>query len=249
MISSLNSSVIFPNQNIGRDNYFWMILIQNHLRSKLYQRYVNAIFQNYLEFQLCVIWLLNVLNSKDNNHGYISYRSIIEQKQYPQINIFIKKLFYYYYLIGSKRLLSIDLFPIYLHCTRNHEYCPIQQYFNYETDSNSLIGKCVRLYSISSIYILCIKGILQSIISGIYEILYRIKLDKNDKYLSYDNKRSDYGSDCECHGKIMNYNWFNQAMGTIKVFNLSNIYFGFRTKYDYSYHNILFDYIQLNIVE
>ncbi|CAF0808747.1 unnamed protein product [Adineta steineri] len=113
-------------------------------------------------------------------------------------------------------------------------------------------------------YILGIKGILQSILPGIYEIVCRIKLDKNDKYLSYDNKScsknekfkklfqgyfyalADYSHDCECHGKIVNYdwfesnyllygntNWFNQAMGTIKVFNLSNIYFGFRTKYDY----------------
>ncbi|CAF0785652.1 unnamed protein product [Adineta steineri] len=143
----------------------------------------------------------------------------------------IEKLIYYY-LIESKRLLSVDLFPIYLHCTRNHKYCPIQESFNYETDSNSLIGKCVRLYSISSIYILGIKGIFQSILPGICEIVCRIKLDKNDKYLLYGNT-----------------NWFNQTMDKIKVFNLSNIYFGFRTKYDYGYHNILFDYIQLSIVE
>ncbi|CAF0787440.1 unnamed protein product [Adineta steineri] len=104
------------------------------------------------------------------------------------ILIEIKKLIYYY-LIESKRLLSVDLFPIYLHCTRNHKYCPIQESFNYETDSNSLIGKCVRLYSISSIYILGIKGIFQSILPGIYEIACRIKLDKNDKYLSSYNKR------------------------------------------------------------
>ncbi|CAF3669518.1 unnamed protein product [Adineta steineri] len=200
MISSLNSSVTFPNQNIERDHYFWMILIRNHFGSKLYQRYVNEIFQNHLEFQLCVICLLNVLNSKDNNHGYISYRKI-------------KKLIYYY-LIESKRLSSVDLFPIYLHYTRNHEYRPIQEYFNYETDSSSLIGKYVRLYSISSTCILGIQGIFQSILPGIYEIVCRIKLDKNDKYLSYYNKRcTDYGHDCECHGKIMNYDWFESNNG------------------------------------
>jgi len=31
---------------IKRNNYFWMILIQNHFGFKLYQRYVNEIFQN-----------------------------------------------------------------------------------------------------------------------------------------------------------------------------------------------------------
>ncbi len=38
-------------------------------------------------------------------------------------------------------------------------------------------------------------------------------------------------------------------MGKIKVFQLSNIYFGFKITADYRYRNILFDYIQLNIVQ
>ena len=46
-----------------------------------------------------------------------------------------------------------------------------------------------------------------------------------------------------------NTNWFNETMGKIKVFELSNIYFGFKIFREYYYRNILFDYIQLNIVE
>jgi hypothetical protein len=72
---------------------------------------------------------------------------------------------------------------------------------------------------------------------------------------------ADYGLDCECDGKMNfdcfesnyllhgNQNWFIETMGKIKVFELSDIYFGFRIIGDLSYRNILFDYIQLNIVE
>jgi hypothetical protein len=38
-------------------------------------------------------------------------------------------------------------------------------------------------------------------------------------------------------------------MGKIKVFELSDIYFGFHIRYGLCYRNILFDYIQLNILE
>jgi len=38
-------------------------------------------------------------------------------------------------------------------------------------------------------------------------------------------------------------------MGKIKVFELSDIYFGFHTTDTSCYRNILFDYIQLNILE
>ena len=46
-----------------------------------------------------------------------------------------------------------------------------------------------------------------------------------------------------------NTKWFNETMDKIKVFELSDIYFGFRIRSDYGYRNILFDYIQLNIIE
>ncbi len=46
-----------------------------------------------------------------------------------------------------------------------------------------------------------------------------------------------------------NTNWFNQTMDKIKVFQLSNIYFGFKITAGYGYRSILFDYIQLNIVD
>ncbi|CAF4265409.1 unnamed protein product, partial [Rotaria sordida] len=179
-----------------------------------------------------------------------------------------------------KRLLGVDLFAIDLSCTRNHRHCPVQKYLNHEYDSNSLTGRCVRLYSIRSVYLAGIKGKFKSILPGIYEIICRIKLDKNNEYLTYYNERcsrnhaleknvegyfyalADYGLDCECDEKKMNFdwfesnyllhgntNWYNETMGKIKVFELSDIYFGFRIKLDYGYRNILFDYIQLNIIE
>jgi hypothetical protein len=71
-----------------------------------------------------------------------------------------------------------------------------------------------------------------------------------------------YGLDCECNGRKLNFdwfesnyllhgntNWFNEIMGQIKVFELSDIYFGLQIKHEYFDWNILFDYIQLNIVE
>jgi hypothetical protein len=73
---------------------------------------------------------------------------------------------------------------------------------------------------------------------------------------------ADHGLDCECDETKMNFdwfesnyllhgntNWFNEIMGTIKVFELSDIYFGFNTRDESCYRNILFDYIQLNILE
>ena len=124
-----------------------------------------------------------------------------------------------------------------------------------------------------------IKGKFKSILPGIYEIICRIKLDKNEEYLTFYNEHcsriprseksvqcyfyalADHGLDCECDETTMHFdwfesnyslhknNWFNQTMGKIKVFELSDIYFGFQIIFDYYYRNVLFDYIQLNIVE
>jgi hypothetical protein len=317
---------------IENNDYFWMILIQNHFGSKLYQRYVNQIFQNkknsdyvlyrteediqkfekyfrgHLELEMCNFWLLNVLNGKDNSDGYIAHKSIVRQKRRPRTNelkmsltteeffgsylnrnkylnnenvlqISIYKLIYFY-LIQSKRLLGVNLFAIDLRCTPHHRFCPILKYLKHEYDLNSLTGRCVRLHSIHSMYLAGIKGKFKSILPGIYEIICRIKLDKNNEYLTYYNEccsrdheveksvecyfyaLADHGLDCECNWKKMNFNWFesnyllhgntnwfNETMGKIKVFELSDIYFGFRIKSDYGYRNILFDYIQLNIIE
>ncbi|CAF3732231.1 unnamed protein product [Rotaria sp. Silwood1] len=317
---------------IEKDNYFWMILIQNHFGSKLYHRYVNEIFQNkknsdydfyrteedkqkfeksfrrYEGLHVCNIWLLNVLNGKDNSDGYIAHKSIVKQKERPRTNrlkmsLTIEELFEYYfntnkylnkenileisiykliyfYLIQSKRLLGVDLFAINQSCTPNHRGCFNIQYWKHEYDINCLIGRCVRLYSVRTLYLGGIKGKFISILPGIYEIICRIKLDKNNEYLTYYNERcnknhelekcvecyfyalADHGLDCECDGKKLNFDWFesnyllhgnqywfNQTMGYIKVFEVSNIYFGFRIRSDYGYRNVLFDYIQLNIIE
>lgn len=73
---------------------------------------------------------------------------------------------------------------------------------------------------------------------------------------------ADRGLDCECNGKKLNYDWFEsnyllygnmhwftETMGSIKVFEVSDIYFGFRIMADCGYRNILFDYIQFNVIE
>src|ERR1700722_13934169 len=153
---------------IEDNNYFWMILIQNHFGFKLYQRYVNEIFQNkknsdYILYNtdedrekfekkfrklpdmMCYIWLWNVLNCKDNSDAYLAYKRIIKQKLHPRTNelkmsLTIEELFQYYfnrnkyltkenicqissykliyfYLIESKRLSCLDLFPILITCS------------------------------------------------------------------------------------------------------------------------------------
>jgi hypothetical protein len=125
-----------------------------------------------------------------------------------------------------------------------------------------------------------IKGKFKSILPGVYEIVCRIKLDKNNDYLTYYNEccseiqgaekevecyfyaLAAHGLDCESNRDKMNFdwfesnylsygnnNWFNETMGKIKVFELSDIYFGFRIRFGYGYRNVLFDYIQLNIIE
>jgi len=317
---------------IDNDDYFWKILIKNHFGSKLHQRYVNEIFQNkknsdfvlyrtdkdkekfeksYRKYQwihVCNMWLLNVLNGKDNSDGYVAYKSIVKQKLRPRANeltmsltvdeffkyylnrnknltkenilqISLYKLIYYY-LIEYKRLLGVDLFGINLSCTPNHLRCFNKIYPYREYDLNCLTGQCIRLHSTRSLYLAGIKGKFQSILPGIYEIICRIKLDKNDEDLKYYTEHcsqdesvekyvecyfyalADHGLDCECNRKTMNFhwfesnyllhgniNWFNQTMGQIIVLELSDIYFGFENRYKYSYWNILFDYIQLNIVE
>ncbi|CAF4439180.1 unnamed protein product [Rotaria sp. Silwood2] len=322
---------------IENNDYFWMMLIQNHFGSRLYHRYFNEIFQNkknsdydlyrteediqtfqkcfrrHLEWEMCNIWLWNVLNGKDNSDGYIAYKSIIRQKRRPRTNTLKMSLtieeFYesylnrnkylndenirqismckliYYYFIEAKRLLGVDLSGIDLRCTPCHRSCPVrkylkQEYLNHEYDPNSSAGRCVRLYTTRWMDLSGIKGKFKSILPGIYEIVCRIKLDKNNNYLAYYNEccsefqeaekeiecyfyaLADHGLDCECNQEKMNFdwfesnyllygntNWFNETMGKIKVFELSDIYFGFRIRFGYGYRNILFDYIQLNIIE
>ncbi len=71
-----------------------------------------------------------------------------------------------------------------------------------------------------------IKGKFKSILLRCYEIISRIKLDKNDEYFPYSNKCCsqadeiekcveccfyallDCRIDCQCNEKVMNYNWF-----------------------------------------
>lgn len=155
------------------------------------------------------VWLLNVLNGKDNSDGYIAYKSLARQKRCQRTNelkmsltteeflqsylnrnkylnnenirqISIYKLVYYY-LIEAKRLLGVDLCLIYLRCTPCHRSCPVRKDLKQEYDSSSLTGRCVRLYSFPSNISAGIKGKFNSILPGIYEIMCRIKLDKNKK--------------------------------------------------------------------
>jgi hypothetical protein len=169
---------------IEKDDYCWIRLIENHFGYKLYQCYVNEIFQEkknsdyalyrtekdkqkfeksfrkYKGMHDCNFWLWNVLNAKDNSDGYIALKSIAKQKQYPRTNelkmsltneefflsyfnrnkylnkenilqISMYKLIYFY-LIESKRLLSVDLFAIDLRCTPHHRCCPMLKHLDYE---------------------------------------------------------------------------------------------------------------------
>jgi len=118
---------------------------------------------------MCNIWLLNVLNSKDNSDSYVAHKSIVKRKRRPRTNklnmsltieeffdsylnkdnilqISIYKLIYYY-LIESKLLLDVDLFAINLRCTPHHIWCPILKHLHHEYDSKSLTGRCVRLHT------------------------------------------------------------------------------------------------------
>jgi hypothetical protein len=185
--------------SINEDKCFWMTLIQNHFGSILYQCYVNEIFQNkknsdyvfyrtkedklkieksfrrYLELEMCNIWLLNILNSKDNSDSYVAHKTIVKQKRRPRTNklnmsLTIEEFFdsylnrnkylnkdnileismyklIYYYLIESKLLLGVDLFARDLRCTPHHRWCPVLKHLNHEYDSNSLTGRCVRLHT------------------------------------------------------------------------------------------------------
>ncbi len=93
-------------------------------------------------------------------------------------------------------------------------------------------------------------------------------MPKTQKFLAtplveyYFYALADHDLDCEYDATKMNFdwfesnyllhgntNWFNETMGEIKVFELSDIYFGFRISSGYGYRNILFDYIQLNIIK
>jgi hypothetical protein len=266
-------------------------------------------FENEKQIYLCIKWLFNMLNGNENSDGYLAYKSVRKRKLFPRTNqlkmsLSIEQFFEYYskrnqyffnkknilqipfckliysYSIEPKRLLGIDLFGIRLRYTNKHSYCVNQLYPKQESDINSLTGRCARLFTDSSLYLLGIKGKFQSILPGIYQITCRIKLDKNEQYLTYYNQccsenpasetsvtcyfyaLADHGLDCECSEEEMNFdwfesnyslhgnqNWFNETMGQIKVFELSHIYFGFKIIRDESYRNVLFDYIQLNIIE
>ncbi len=70
----------------------------------------------------------------------------------------------------------------------------------------------------------------------------KISCERSEKEMNFDWFESDY----LLHE---NQNQFTETMGRIKVFELQDIYFGFQIRWDLSYRNVLFDYIQLNIDE
>ncbi|CAF4995084.1 unnamed protein product [Rotaria magnacalcarata] len=120
-----------------------MILIKNHFAFKLYQRYVHEIFYNkknsdyglyrtdkdkekskksFRENQgvhICITWLLNMLNGKDNSDGYLAYKSIRKQKLRPFTNEFkmsvtIEEFFEYYFktnkCLNKENILQISFY-------------------------------------------------------------------------------------------------------------------------------------------
>jgi len=125
---------------IDNDDYFWKILIKNHFGFKLYQRYVNEIFQNkknsdyvlylidkdrqkfeksfqnHLPINVCGFRLFNVINCKDNSDGYIAYKSVVKRKLRPPTNelkmsLTIEELFEYYFN-RNKNLTKENIFQI-----------------------------------------------------------------------------------------------------------------------------------------
>lgn len=179
-------------------------------------------------------------------------------------------LFYkliYFYIIESKRLLAVNLFGIYLHCSKDHLNCTNKMYPYQQDDLTSWTGRSVRLYTGRSGFLDGIKGKFKSIWPGTYEIKCHIKFDENEKCLTHYNEHynqvpeskknihcyfyalADHGLDCKCHEIKVNFDCFNATMGKIKVFELSDIYFGFKIPYHHNNGDILFDYVQLNIVE
>ncbi|CAF3443989.1 unnamed protein product [Rotaria sp. Silwood2] len=290
---------IFHNEKNSDD-----VLYRTNKDKEKFEKY----FEKNKAFFLCITWVFNMLNCNDSIDSYIAYKSLMKQKKNPHTNdlrmsLTIEEVFDYYlkknnslteenilqisfyklvyfYLIELKRLLAVNLFGIYLHCSHNHLNCTNRLYPKQEDDLTSSTGRCVRLYTDRSRFLGGIKGQFKSIWPGIYEIICRIKLEKNEEYLTYYNEHcsrvpqsktsvqcyfyalADHGLDCECNQKKMNFNWFesnyllygnqnwfNETMGKIKVFELSDIYFGFQIKNEYFYRNILLDYVQLNIVE
>ncbi|CAF1488775.1 unnamed protein product, partial [Rotaria sordida] len=244
---------------IENNDYFWMMLIQNHFGSRLYHRYFNEIFQNkknsdydlyrteediqkfqkcfrrHLEWEMCNIWLWNVLNGKDNSDGYIAYKSIIRQKRRPRTNTLKMSLtieeFYesylnrnkylndenirqismckliYYYFIEAKRLLGVDLSGIDLRCTPCHRSCPMRKYLKQEYLNHE--------YDPNSSAGRCVR-------------LY------TTRWMDLSGIKADHGLDCECTREKMNFdwfesnyllygntNWFNETMGTSAINNQS----------------------------
>jgi hypothetical protein len=142
---------------------------------------------------MCNVWLLNVLNGKNNRDGYIAHRSLARQKRRSRTNelkmsltneeffqFYLKKNKYlnnenirqisiyklmYYYFFEAKRLLCVDLSVIYLGCTPGHRFCPRRKDPNHQYDLNSFTGRCVRLYSFPLNPLAVIKGKFYSILS------------------------------------------------------------------------------------
>ena len=150
----------------------------------------------------------------------------------------------YFYLIEPKRVLDTDMFGLYLRCSLSDLGCSDKICSDkHEYDLYSLTGKCVRLYIDRFRYQAGVKGKFKSILPGIYEIICRIKLDKNDNYLSYYKERcrrnhklekfvecyfyalADHGLDCECDERKMNFDWFesnHSLYGNTNWFNQTN---------------------------
>ncbi|CAF3024703.1 unnamed protein product [Rotaria socialis] len=133
-----------------------------------------------------------MLNGKNNSDGYLAYKSIREQKLRPRTNEFkmfgtIEEFFEYYfktnkylnkenilqisfykliyrYLIESNRLLAVDLFEIGLRCTQDHLNFRNKLYPKRKYDIKSLAGRCVRLYTVLSLFLTGIKGQFKSIL-------------------------------------------------------------------------------------
>jgi hypothetical protein len=215
-------------------------------------------YQRNKSILACITWLLNMLNTQENSDGYLAYTSVIKQKLRPRtkelkMSLRIEEFFeycfkrnkflnqenisqislyklIYFYIIESRRLSDVDLFGIRLQCTPGHLYCSKKLYPKQEYDLNSSTGRCIRLYTVKSLYLVGIKGKFQSILPGIYEIICRIKLDKNEEYLASYNELCSRQPHLETSVKC--YFYASQNMS----FNLCSEHFSF----DYFHHHRFF---------
>ncbi|CAF1253190.1 unnamed protein product, partial [Didymodactylos carnosus] len=179
-----------------------------------------------------------------NNEKLISFKQ----------TVLLSKLVYFY-LLDRKRLPVNSMFT----CFDNLNLHPLC-----EKDSTSISEYVAH---VDYKWLSAVRGSFIDVIPGEYQIVVRMKLD----IVRYELQREDdnFSGEFTCipeYGLMSNYtwdgewfemnyalndkNWFEHSMGTITVYELSEVYFGMRVwMMPYKKYQILCDYIELKIVQ